>query len=135
MSKRTPATPVPAKRVRAAFAEGLFTAPDKALPSLIGKNGDGKVRGRLHPEAVAAFNEQVKGEVYAGEKSKVEQKTVEVPMFSPKTGRPVKPVVKTLAEVRAAAGISGKKGRISASDLHRAALAFGSGEPKATSKG
>ena len=140
-TKRSVATPVSAKRVRAAFAAGEFTAPDEALPSLIGgsytKTGgfvestSGLVRGRLNPAAIEAFNAQVKGEVYAGEKSNVEARTVEVPMFSPKTGRPVKPVTKTLAEVRAAAGVEGKKGRLSQADLHRAAVAFGSGEPKA----
>lgn len=140
-TKRSVATPVSAKRVRAAFVAGEFTAPDEALPSLLGgtytKTGgfvqseSGLVRGRLNPAAIAAFNEQVSGEVYAGEKVNVEARTIEVPMFSPKTGRPVKSLVKPISEVRAAAGVEGKKGRLSAADLHKAAVAFGSGEPKA----
>lgn len=123
-------TLVSAARVREAFTAGLFTAPDEALPSLVGRNGDGRVRGRLNPLAVKAFNEQVKGERYAGEKSEVEAKTVTLTMYSPKTGRAVKPITKPIAEVRKAAGVEGKKGRLSKADLHAAALAFGSGEPK-----
>lgn len=134
MSKTTAALkPVSAARVREAYRAGLFKAPDAALPSLVGAKTKGVVRGRLNPLAVEAFNKamKAKGEVYGGEKSGITaSKTVEVPMFSAKTGRPVKPITKTLDEVRAAAGITGKKGRISKADLHRAALAFGSGEPK-----
>lgn len=135
MSKSTKSpVAVSAARVREAFRNGEFTAPDAALPSLVGAKTSGVVRGRLSPLAVAAFNEQVKGEVYAGEKRGGADlaKTVEVPMFSAKTGRPVKPITRTLDEVRAAAGTTGKKGRISKDDLHRAALVFGSGEPKVT---
>lgn len=135
---------VNAARVRAAFAAGEFTAPDAALPSLLGGSytktkgyqaGTGVIRGRLNPLAVEAFNEQVKGEVYAGEKAKDavggNVKTVEVPMFSAKTGRPVKSVTRTLSEVRTLAGVEGKKGRLSKADLLAAAVALGSGEPKA----
>lgn len=133
---------VNAARVRAAFAAGEFTAPDAALPSLLGGSysktkgyqaGTGVIRGRLNPLAVESFNEQVKGEVYAGEKKGGiggNVKTVEVPMFSAKTGRPVKPVTRTLAEVRTLAGVEGKKGRLSKADLLAAAVALGSGTPK-----
>ena len=143
MSKRNvkPATPVSAKRVRAAYAEGAFTAPDEALPSLLGgsysktagftPSATGNIRGRLHPSAIEAFNEQVRGEVYAGEKVQVDTRTVEVPMFSPKTGRPVKSRTLPLSEARALAGAEGRKGRLSKADIQAVAKALGSGEPKA----
>lgn len=139
-------TLVAASVVRAAFANGDFDAPDQALPSLLGgsytvKGGfvpseTGLVRGRLHPLAIEAFNEQVKGQQYAGEKAKGvvvggPVKTVEVPMFSAKTGRPVKSRTLPIGEVRALAGKPDGRGRISAADLLVAAKALGSGEPKA----
>lgn len=145
MAKSTKTVEVTAARVREAYNEGLFEAPVEALPSLIGgslrkvdgevqhvPSETGNVRGRLNPAAVEAFNAARKGkEVYGGEnRADLSSKTIEVPMFSAKTGRPVKPLTKTVAEVRAAAGIEGKAGRISRDDLRRAALAFGSGEPK-----
>jgi hypothetical protein len=110
-------TLVPASRVRAAFAEGLFTAPEVALPSLVGRT-PGKVRGRLHPEAVAAFNEQVKGEQYAGEKSAVESKRVTLPLTNLK-----RPEAFPLSEVRSLAGVTGKKGRLSAAEVATATQA------------
>jgi hypothetical protein len=134
MSKSTTAPVlVSAARIREAFQAGLFTAPDAALPSLIGSKGDGNVRGRLNPLAVEAFEAQVKGEQYAGEKQGglgVASKTVEVPMFSPKTGRPVKSRTLTIGEVRTLAGVEGRKGRLSAAHIAAAAKALGSGDPK-----
>lgn len=135
-------TAVSAKRVREAFAAGEFTAPDEAKPSLMGgsysktkgyvPSETGLIRGRLHPAAIAAFNEQVKGEVYGGEKSGIgTSRTVEVPMFSPKTGRPVKARTVTLAEARALSGTEGQKGRLSKEALAKVAAALGSGTPKA----
>lgn len=114
--------------VRSAFHNGDLTVPDDALASMTG-GPQGRGRGRVAKFAVEAFIALNPGAVYA-EKSGAGVKTVEVPMFSPKTGRAVKSLTKTLAEVRTAAGIEGKKGRISGADLHVAALAFGSGEPK-----
>lgn len=123
--------PVPARVVREFAREGRVTLTDAALDCILG-GPQGRGRGRLNPDAIAAFNaENGEGLVYAGEKSEAEVKTVTVPMFSPKTGRPVKPLVKPLTEVRKAAGVEGKRGRLSASDLLAAAKAFGSGEPKA----
>jgi hypothetical protein len=118
-------TLVPASRVRAAFAAGEFTAPEAALPSLVGKNGDGRVRGRLNPLAVAAFNEQVKGEQYAGEKSPVESKSITLPLTkTTAAGAKVKrPEAFPLSEVRALAGVVGKKGRLSASEVETATQA------------
>jgi len=122
--------PVPARVVREFAREGRITITDAALDCVLG-GPQGRGRGRLNRDLIAAFNaENGEGLVYAGEKSEAEVKTVEVPMFSPKTGRPVKALVKPLSEVREAAGVKGKRGRLSAADLHAAALVFGSGEPK-----
>lgn len=117
------ATPVPAKRVREAFAQGLFTVPDEGLACLVGKNGDGKVRGRLNPIVVEAFNAQVTGEVYAGEKSPVEAKSVTLALTKPnaKGARLKRPESFPLAEVRKRAGVEGKAGRLSKANLAAAA--------------
>lgn len=128
MSKNTAAnvTLVPASRVREAFRAGLFTAPDAALPCLIGKNGDGVVRGRLNPLAVEAFNEQVKGEQYAGEKSPVESKqvTLATTKMNAAGARLKRPVTLSLAQVRDLAGVKGKKGRLSAAEVATATAAY-----------
>lgn len=133
------ATPVPAKTVRTAFRDGTLDATKvtdaKGNPvntaSLFGASGDStKVRGRIHPAFIAYFNENVKGASYA-EKSVAEKKTVEVPLNSPKTGRPIKPVTMTLAEVRALSGTTGKKGRVSSADLAAAGLAYQKANAKA----
>jgi len=125
MSKSTAPVLVPASRVRAAFAAGEFVAPEAALPSLIGRNGDGKVRGRLNPLAIAAFNEQVKGEQYAGEKSPVESKQVTLPLtkMNAAGARLKRPEQFPLAEVRRLAGVTGKKGRLSKAEVEAAASA------------
>jgi hypothetical protein len=125
MSKSKSVTLVPASRVRAAYAEGLFTVPDAGLACLIGRNGDGRVRGRLNPIAVEAFNEQVEGEQYAGEKSPVESKTVTLPLtkMNAKGARLKRPEDFPLSEVRRLAGVSGKKGRLSAAEIAKAAEA------------
>lgn len=121
MSKST-ITLVPASRVRAAFAAGEFKVEDAALPSLIGRNGDGKVRGRLNPLAVKAFNEQVDGEEYAGEKSAVESKSITLPLtkMNAAGARLKRPESFPLAEVRRFAGVEGKKGRLSAAEVAKA---------------
>lgn len=118
-------TLVPASRVREAFAQGLFTAPEAALPSLVGKNGDGRVRGRLNPLAVEAFNAQVEGEQYAGEKSAVEGKTITLPLtkMTAAGARVKRPETFPLARVRSLAGVEGKKGRLSKAEVERAAEA------------
>ncbi len=124
MSKPT-ITLVPAARVREAYREGLFTAPDEALASLVGANGSGKVRGRLNPAAIAAFNEQMTGEQYAGEKSPVEGRTVTLPLtkVNAKGARLKRPETFPLSEVRSLAGVVGKKGRLSAAEIAKAAEA------------
>lgn len=113
------ATPVPAKRVREAFAKGEFTVPDEGLACLLGKDGNGKVRGRLNPVVIAAFNEQVTGEVYAGEKSVAEVKSVTLDLTKPnaKGARLKRPESFPLTEVRKRAGVEGKAGRLSKANL------------------
>lgn len=135
MSNSTAAkTVATAPVVRAAFKDGLFTAPEGvSLASLLGADGKGeKVRGRIHPAfAEALVKAQPRKFVLpvAGEKAAPVAKTVEVPRFSQKTGRPVKPVTMPVAEVRALAGKPGSKGRLGKADLAAAAKALGFGAP------
>lgn len=116
--------------VRAAFAQGLFTVPEGvSAASLTGTNG-GPVRGRIHPALVAALvaAHPRKYEAPAeGVKAAKAAKTVEVPQFSQKTGRPVKAATLPIAEVRTLAGKPGSKGRLSKADLTAAATALGFG--------
>lgn len=140
-SSKASATPATDREIRATFAAGEWTTDDESLlPALQGgsysktkgytPSESGLVRGRLSDRHREAFTAATGRPTY-GEKVRVDLRTVEVPMFSAKTGRPVKPVVKTVTEVRAAAGIEGKAGRISQADMLKAAVAFGSGQPKA----
>lgn len=130
--------PVSAKFVRAAFRDGTLDASKVVdakgnavnTASLFGASGDStKVRGRIHPAFVAAFNESGLG-TYA-EKSVAEKNMVTVPLNSPKTGRPIKPVSLPIGEVRVLAGIVGKKGRISSADLANAGRAYQKANAKA----
>lgn len=139
MGKRNVSTATPATdaEIRTAYREGTYQPTDESLlPALAGgsysktkgytPSESGLVRGRLsqrHREDFAA----VTGRATAGEKARV-SRTVEVPMFSPKTGRPVKPRVVTLAEVRSLSGQA--RGRLSAASIAKAAAALGSGQPK-----
>jgi hypothetical protein len=138
MSKST-RTPVSAKTIRTAFQTGALDAAKvvdaKGKPvtplSVLGRDGDAsRVRGRVNPAFVTAFLEANPGSTYA-EKSQAESPMVEVPLVSPKTGRPVKPVTLPRAEVRSLAGIEGRRGRIAKSDLAAAGVAF---QVKRTSK-
>lgn len=131
MSKST-RTPVSAKTIRTAFQTGTLDASKvvdgKGKPvtplSVLGRDGDAsRVRGRVNPAFVAAFLAANPTATYA-EKSQAESPMVEVPLVSPKTGRSVKPVVLPRAEVRALAGIEGRRGRIGKSDLLAAGAAF-----------
>lgn len=132
MARKSLSIVTPAQ-VRAAFAAGDLNASDvldaKGNPvnpaSLVGANGDGKVRGRLNPAFARAYEAANPG-TEVREKV-VTSKEVEIPMNSAKTGRPIKPRVLPIAEVRALAGVEGKKGRLSTEDKQRAALALGSG--------
>lgn len=129
MSKSNPTIATP-KQVREwARTIDLSTVVDgKGNPaptaSILGKSGDGsKVRGRVHPLFNAAYEAAHPGTVVQ-EKTGLDVKQVEVPLFSPKTGRAVKPVTLPLPEVRRLAGIEGKKGRIPSAALVAAGEAY-----------
>lgn len=130
MSKSTK-SPVSAKVIREAFRNGTLDVAkvvdgkgDAVNPvSVLGANGDAtRCRGRLNPAFAAYFVENTPGTSYAEKVAEVS--TIEVPLNSPKTGRPIKPVTLPVSEVRALAGISGKAGRISKADLAKAGEAF-----------
>lgn len=131
-SKRSVKTPVSAKTIRTAFRDGTLNVKDvkdaNGKPinpvSVLGADGDAsRCRGRLLPAFAAFYTEKFPNTTYA-EKSGADERTVEVPRVSAKTGRPVKPTRLPIAEVRALAGVSGKKGRLSKADLLAAAEAL-----------
>lgn len=119
--------------VREAFAAGKFTAPEKALPSL--NSG----RGRISPVAVEAFLASKAGKGYTmpflgntdSEGNPVVKvskpaATIEVPRVSVDAKgrrRTLKPVTMTVAEVRALAGVEGKRGRLSKAAIEAAGAA------------
>jgi hypothetical protein len=132
MSKRKSVSrPVDAKTIRTAFHNGTLDASKvvdaKGQPvntgSLFG-GPQGKGRGRLNPALVQAFLDANPGTTYDQKGANVQPKTVEVPRVSPKTGRPVKSTILPIAEVRALAGVSGKRGRLSSAHLVAAAEAL-----------
>lgn len=119
-------TPVSAREIRAAYAEGAFTVPEGTnLASLVGRNGDGNVRGRLNPAVVDAFlsSKAGKGRSYA-EKSVAEKRMVTLPLTKPnaKGARLKRPEQFPISEVRALAGAP-EKGRLSARHIETAAAA------------
>ena len=113
---------VNAQFIRQAAREGRVTLTDADLPAFTG-GPQGRGRGRLPKSAIAAFEAENPGFVYAGEKSAVEQKTVTLPLTKPNArGAMLKrPEDFPIKEVRQRAGVVGKKGRLSAADLTRAA--------------
>lgn len=125
---------VSASTVREAFRNGtldasaVLDAKGKAVPtvSLFGADGtSGKVRGRIHPAFVAAFNALDSGVQYA--ETKGGEKTVTVPRIkidAKGRKRALAPVTLPVSEVRALAGISGKRGRISAASIAKAGAAL-----------
>lgn len=123
MSKSNP-VPASASDIRSAYAEGLFTVPEGTnLASLVGRNGDGKVRGRLNPVVVEAFltSPAGKGRSYA-EKSVAEQKTIMLPLVkrNAKGARLQRPEAFPVSEVRALAGAPAR-GRLSSKHIAKAA--------------
>lgn len=138
MSKSTTTAPVAtAAVIRAAFQNGTLDVTkvvnekgEQVNPiSVLGRDGDASnIRGRVHPAFTEAFlAANPKAVIGKGSAPKM----VEVPMFSTKTGRAIKPVLRPITEVRAAAGKAGKAGRLSSADMLKAAQVFGSGTPKA----
>lgn len=131
MGKSVKKYPVTAAQIRAAFRDGSLDAskvvdakgnPVNAACLTSGPQGTG--RGRINPALVQTFLDANPGATYNQKASNAQPKTVEVPRVSPKTGRPVKPTTLPISEVRALAGVSGKKGRLSSADLDKAAAAL-----------
>lgn len=129
MSKSTAVLPVATPAViREAFRAGKFTASDKALPSLVGAKGNGVVRGRISPVAVAEFMDQVKGYsapvLSNGVSNTVKAPAlVTVPRFNAK-GKALAPTVLTRAEVLTLAGKpTNTKGRLSKETIAAAGAA------------
>lgn len=121
MSKRNVSQPVPARVIRTAFLEGKFTAPDEALPSLMGKNGDGKVRGRIHPAAREAAEVEA-GLVYREKVAEARTITIPVTKTNARGATLKRPVDVPLAEFRRLSGTA--KGRPSKAALAKAAQAY-----------
>lgn len=135
MSKNL-ATPVTAKTIRTAFQSGALDPAKvvnaKGEPVNTGclfSGPQGRGRGRLNPAFVQAFLDANPGTTYAEKVAEV--KTVTVPLTSPKTGRPIKPVTLPMAEVRSLAGKAGKVGRLSSADLIAAGQAYQKAHAKA----
>jgi len=131
MGKSVKKYPVDAATIRAAFHNGDLD-PAKVVdgkgeqvnPACLFGGPQGRGRGRLNPAFVQAFIDANPGATYDQKGANAQPKTVSVPRTSPKTGRPVKPTVLPLSEVRALAGVSGKRGRLSSTDLANAAAAL-----------
>lgn len=69
---------VSASEVRAWAVGNLSLVPEVGHLSVLGKNGDGtQVRGRLHPEVIAAFRKANKGKTYETA-SEAEKRTITV---------------------------------------------------------
>lgn len=117
MSRKV-STPVSVKTIRAAFHDGTLKPAEGVSPASVTPGA----RGRINPAHVAVYVEANPGTTYA-EKT-AEAKTVSLPLVSPKTGRPIKPVVVTISEARALAGVEGKRGRLGSASLAKAAEAY-----------
>lgn len=119
-------SPVPAKTVRQFVREGRVTFTDAAEACIFG-GPQGRGRGRLHPDLVAAFNaENGEGLVYVEEDGKaLRENRVTLPLTKKNArGANIKrPEAFPISEVRALAGVAGKKGRLSEADKVKAAQA------------
>jgi hypothetical protein len=128
MATKQNLTPVSAAEIRAAYRAGDFTpAEGVSLASLTGKNGDGKVRGRLNPAHVAAFlaSPAGKGKSYA-EKSVAEARSIDLTLTRrDKNGksRGKTTVTVPVAEVRVLGGAPAK-GRLAQKHIDAAVEAL-----------
>lgn len=96
--------------------------------SILGADGSGdKVRGRVAPFFRDAFLAANPGTVFGEGDNKPADRTVDLPLVSAKTGRPIKPVTVPVAEAKALAGVAGKRGRLSSAELVAAAAAYQKG--------
>lgn len=120
MAKRN-LVPVTAREIREAFARGEFTARDESLPSLRGGKS-GKVRGRIAPSAVEDFLAANPNRVLVAS-AEAEVKTVTLPLTKTNArGATLKrPEDFPITEVRALAGVEGKRGRLSKAHVEAAA--------------
>lgn len=126
-------TLVTAAAIRKAFQSGALNVADvvdaKGNPvnpvSVLGRDGDtSRIRGRVNPAFAAHFVANTPGTEY---KEKVAERKTRDLTYSvkDKAGRSRKrSVTLTIAEVRALAGVTGKKGRLSQADLDRAGEAY-----------
>lgn len=116
--------PVPARVVREFARSNRVTVTDDALACVTG-GPQGRGRGRLHPDLIAAFNaENGEGLVYDEAKGKrLAGRMVTLPLVKPNArGAMLKrPEDFPIAEVRKRAGVEGKKGRLSKADIAKAA--------------
>lgn len=113
---------VPAKTVRAWAKDNLSSIPKVGHASVMGKDGTGeRVRGRLHPEVIAAFKKANKSMTYETA-SDAERPTVTVTIkATDSAGRPrSKKVTLLTTEARALLGQTGKKGRFNMAALTEA---------------
>lgn len=96
--------------------------------SILGADGSGdKVRGRVAPFFRDAFLAANPGHVFGEGDNAPASRTVDLPLVSAKTGRPIKPVTVPVAEAKSLAGVAGKRGRLSSDELARAAAAYQKG--------
>lgn len=121
--------PVAAREIRDYFQSNPKQAAKVAeqagvsTNSVLGEGGDAsRCRGRLNPAFAEAFVAAHPGTTYA-EKSVAEKRTLDVPLTSPKTGRPIKGVSLPIAEVRRLAGAPAK-GKVSSAALVAAGEAY-----------
>lgn len=119
-------TPVPAKVVREFAREGRITVTDAAMACITG-GPQGRGRGRLHPDVVAAFNaENGQGLVYDEAVGKrLAGPRVDLPLtkMNAKGARLKRPESFSVKEIRSLAGVEGKRGRLSKDDIAKAAAA------------
>jgi hypothetical protein len=125
MSKRI-LKPVAAKVVRQFAFDGKVTVTDAAL-ACVTTGPQGRGRGRLHPDLIAAFNaENGEGLVYNESEGKaLAGRFVTLPITKTNARGAVlnRPEQFPIAEVRTLAGVVGKKGRLSKADVAKAAEA------------
>lgn len=124
-------SPVPAKVVRAFAHEGRITVTEAALACVTG-GPQGRGRGRIHPDLVAAFNaENGEGLVYdeqAGKALAGRQVTLPTTKPNARGARMKRPVTLPISEVRALAGAEGRKGRLSKAQVATATEAYESAQ-------
>ncbi len=119
--------------IRAAFTgdNPLTPADGVSTASLFGANGTAanpvKVRGRIHPAHRDVFLAANPGTVFGEGDNAPASRTVDLPLVSAKTGRPIKPVNVPVAEAKRLAGVEGKRGRLSSAELVAAAAAYQKG--------